>query len=95
VNERQYGRPKYFLCHLTDEDREPNYLRKEILPPLSIELDAPGGGLSGKRTYIDFDTTEVVIAGHRVSDKVVQAAKNLPVGDAGWFDEEGNLAGFF
>jgi phosphatidylserine/phosphatidylglycerophosphate/cardiolipin synthase-like enzyme len=88
-------RPRYFICHLANEDRAPNYMRQKILLPISIELDAPEGGLSGRRTYIDFDTNEVIIEGHRVPDKVVDAAKNLPVGDGGWFDNEGSQAGFF
>jgi hypothetical protein len=73
----------------------PNYLRKETLPPIAIELDAPEGGLSGNREYIDLDCKELVINGHRVPDKVLAAAKQLSPGDGGWFDSEGERAGFF
>jgi hypothetical protein len=95
MTRQMHRKPRYFLCHLTEEARAPNYLRKETLPPLSIELRAPRGGLSGKHAYLDFDTTELEIDGHRVPTKVIQAAKSLVVGDGGWFDEEGERAGFF
>jgi hypothetical protein len=95
MSERTARQPKYFISHLTEEDRAPNYLRKGILPPISIELDAPGGGLSGQRAYIDFDCVELILDGHRVPDTVLAAAKRLPPGDGGWFDSEGERAGFF
>jgi hypothetical protein len=87
--------PKYFICHLPPEDRAPNYVRLQVLPPLSIELGASGGGLSGKSTSFELDATEVKIEGHVVPEAVVQAAKKLAVGQAHWVDEEGNPAGFF
>lgn len=95
MSQTRKGSPQYFISHLADEDRAPNYLRKEILPPISIELDAPEGGLSGKRTYFDLDCQQVVIEGHPVPEKVIAAAKKLSSGDGGWFDGEGERAGFF
>jgi hypothetical protein len=75
------GKPRYFICRLTDESRAPNYLRKDILPPISIELDAPEGGLSGKSTYFDLHATAVVIDGHAVPQENQRKIK----GDAARF----------
>src|SRR5262249_43474658 len=88
-------KPRYFITHLPEEDRAPNYLRKERLPAFSIELRGSSGGLSGKRAYFDLDANEVLIEEHRVPANVVAAAKKLPTGDGGWFDDEGERAGLF
>jgi hypothetical protein len=88
-------KPQYFIVHLSEEDRAPNYLRKAILPPISIELAAPNGGLSGKRVYIDLDCCELVIEGHRVPDRVLATATKLSPGEGGWFDSEGEPTGFY
>jgi hypothetical protein len=86
----QGRKPRYFIVHLDEKARAPNPVRPTRLPPLSIQVCSPIGGLSGQLGYADFDTVELVIDGQSVPPSVLGAAKRLQILEVQYVDENGD-----
>lgn len=80
--------PKYMVVRLHENDCEPNEVRKEPLPPISIQILDRHGAVCGRVGYIYPEDATLVIDGKQIPDAVIEVCKRLEVGEALYLDAD-------
>ena len=82
-------KPRYWILHMEERDRQPNAVRPTMLPPFAIQALAPGGGPTEAITFIGEQDTEATLEGRPVPPALIEAAKRLSEGEGLYLDANG------
>lgn len=89
MNIPQHRKPRYWVLHLSEQDRAPTLMRPTRLPRFSIQILASDGGPTEQIGYLDYADDRLVIHGHVISLAVVSAVKRLVEGTGIYLDADG------
>jgi hypothetical protein len=82
-------RAVYWVIHMEERDRQPNVVRKELLPPFAIQLLAPDGSPTEAITYVEQEDVCASIRGVPIPPQVIEVVRSLPEGEGRYLDATG------